>query len=158
MNFGDPLSDGSSHPRTGRTSSGPPPGGGRGPRKNLSGFMKGVGSLGNVGQIQSNSPGHNRRNPTPESLVDDSDPNHNNMFGGIPSLTHDLSFLEDIEDQVPIPPGDINLKVLTKTRKYNAILIIVLLHLLVKLDNFLSLFISILVKRQRISNNDLRNL
>ena len=134
MNFGDLLNDdptntgggggGSSHPRGGRTSSGPPPGGGRGPGKNFSGCGKGVGSLGGVGQMQSNSSGHNRRNPTPESLVDESDPNHNNMFGGLASLTQDLSFLEDIEDDVPIPPGEINLKVSAKIYTYGAILVI----------------------------------
>merc|ERR1719367_819243 len=83
MNFGDLLSDdptnasasgggNPSHPRAGRVSSGPPPGGGPGPGKNLSSFV-----------------GH---------------------VGGLGSLSHDLSFLEDMEDSVPIPPGEISLK------------------------------------------------
>ena len=122
MNFGDLLSDdptntsagggAPSHPRAGRISSGPPPGGGGGPGKNLSGFVKGVGSsLGGNRGNQANSSGTHRRGT--ESLVDESDPNHNvfGHVGGLASLTHDLSFLEDMEDDVPIPPGEINLKV-----------------------------------------------
>ena len=127
MNFGDLLSDDPtnassgngggtpSHPRNGRISSGPPPGGGGGPGKPVSDFVKGVGSplsgsRNNLGNSEQ------RGGAIPESLVDESDPNHNNMFGhvgGLASLSHDLSFLEDMDDDVPIPPGEINLKVFT---------------------------------------------
>ena len=123
MNFGDLLSDDPTnastggggggtpaHPRAGRISSGPPPGGGGGPGKNLSSFVKGVdGTRGNL-----NNSSDRRGGTTPESLVDESDPNHNvfgHHVGGLGGLSHDLSFLEDMEDAVPIPPVEINLKV-----------------------------------------------
>ena len=122
MNFGDLLSDdptnasasgggNPSHPRAGRVSSGPPPGGGGGPGKNLASFGKGVG--GNRRGSSNTSENHRRGGTTPESLGDESDPNHNvfGHVGGIGSLSHDLSFLEDMEDSMPIPPGELSLKV-----------------------------------------------
>ena len=122
MNFGDLLSDdptnasasgggNPSHPRAGRVSSGPPPGGGPGPGKSLSSFVKEVG--GNRRNSNNTSDNHRRGGTTPESLGDESDPNHNvfGHVGGLGSLSHDLSFLEDMEDSVPIPPGEISLKV-----------------------------------------------
>ena len=124
MNFGDLLSDDPTnastggggggtpaHPRAGRVSSGPPPGGGGGPGKNLSSFVKGVD--GTRGNSNNSSDNHRRGGTTPESLVDESDPNHNvfGHVGGLGGLSHDLSFLEDMEDAVPIPPVEINLKV-----------------------------------------------
>ena len=134
MNFGDLLSDDPtnasaggggggtpSHPRAGRVSSGPPPGGGGGPGKNLSTFVKGADGRGDT--TNSSSTDARRRRGTAdhedEDDEDESDTNHNSVFGhhvvggSLASLSHDLSFLEDMEDDsVPIiPPAEINLKV-----------------------------------------------
>ena len=136
MNFGDLLSDDPtnastggggggtpSHPRAGCVSSGPPPGGGGGggPGKNLSTFVKGADGRGDT--ANSSSTDARRRRGTAdhedEDDEDESDTNHNSVFGhhvvggSLASLSHDLSFLEDMEDDsVPIiTPAEINLKV-----------------------------------------------
>ena len=133
MNFGNLLSadptnasagsGGGGTPSQHRVSSGPPPGGGGvvGPGKNLSGFVKGVD--GNRGD-STNSSDNSRRRTNPESLIDQSDPNHNvfGHVGGLAGLSHDLSFLEDMDDDGP--PGQLSLKVRLEVRIEFLILIL----------------------------------